>query len=132
MASIRRAGQIQNLRPKEGGGRVVISIKLRSGIACSITPSTVIEPTWNKVFIFDSRSSRINKGTHAAIRRLQDFGLKLSHNYTRTLWFLKLDVKNFFPVDASARLDFTNLSFANRKLSKSSSNGDYMVSPQAK
>jgi len=56
----------------------------------------VIEPTWNKVFIFDSWSSRKTKGTHAAIRRLQDFGLKLSHNYTRTLWFLRLDVKKVF------------------------------------
>ena len=56
----------------------------------------VIEPTWNKVFIFDSWSSRKTKGTHAAVRRLQDFGLKLSHNYTRALWFLKLDVKKFF------------------------------------
>lgn len=56
----------------------------------------VIEPIWNKVFIFDSWSSRKTKGIHAAVRRLQDLALRLSHNYTRTLWILKLDVTKFF------------------------------------
>ncbi len=56
----------------------------------------VIEPTWNKVFIFDSWSSRKNKGTHAAVRRLEDLALELSRNHTRTLWVLKLDITKFF------------------------------------
>lgn len=66
----------------------------------------VIEPMWNKIFIFDSWSSRKTKGTHAAVRRLQDFALRLSHNYTRTLWVLKLDVTKFFDsVDHKILLD---------------------------
>jgi len=66
----------------------------------------VIEPSWNKVFVFDSWSSRKTKGTHAAVRRLQDFALRLSHNYTRTLWVLKLDVTKFFnSVDHEILLD---------------------------
>jgi len=56
----------------------------------------VIEPTWDKLFIFDSWSSRKNKGTHGAVNRLQKSGLELSRNYTRTLWVLKLDVRKFF------------------------------------
>ncbi len=56
----------------------------------------VVEPAWNKIFIFDSWSSRKGKGTHAAVRRLQDLALKLSRNYTRTLWVLKLDITKFF------------------------------------
>jgi retron-type reverse transcriptase len=56
----------------------------------------ITEPKWNKIFIFDSWSSRKNKGTHGAVKRLQRFGLKLSHNYTITLWVLKLDVRKFF------------------------------------
>ena len=56
----------------------------------------VIEPEWNKIFIFDSWSSRKNKGTHAAVRRLQDLALKLSGNHSRTLWVLKLDITKFF------------------------------------
>lgn len=56
----------------------------------------VIEPIWNKVFIFDSWSSRKTKGIHAAVRRLQKMALQLSHNHTRTLWALKLDIRKFF------------------------------------
>ncbi len=56
----------------------------------------IIEPIWNKTFIFDSWSSRKNKGTHAAVKRLQKFGLELSRNHTLTLWVLKLDIRNFF------------------------------------
>ncbi|MEI6627039.1 MAG: reverse transcriptase/maturase family protein [bacterium] len=56
----------------------------------------VIEPIWNKAFIFDSWSSRKGKGSHGAVRRLQKLALKLSKNGTHTLWVLKLDVKKFF------------------------------------
>ncbi len=56
----------------------------------------VIEPIWNKLFIFDSWSSRKNKGTHAAVKRLHKLGLRLSRNDTRVLWVLKLDVRKFF------------------------------------
>ena len=66
----------------------------------------IIEPIWNKAFIFDSWLSRKTKGTHAAMRRLQDLALCLSHNYTRTLWMLKLDVTKFFDsVDHKILLD---------------------------
>ena len=56
----------------------------------------VIEPEWDKIFVFDSWSSRKNKGVHAAVKRLQNFGFNLSQNHTRTLWILKLDVRKFF------------------------------------
>ncbi|MBM3205120.1 hypothetical protein FJZ48_04055 [Candidatus Uhrbacteria bacterium] len=66
----------------------------------------IIEPEWNKIFIFDSWSSRKNKGTHGAVKRLQNLGLKLSRNHTRTLWVLKLDVRKFFDsVDHDILLD---------------------------
>lgn len=56
----------------------------------------IIEPTWNKVFIFDSWSSRKDKGTHGAVKRVQNLGLRLSRNHTKLLWVLKLDVRKFF------------------------------------
>jgi retron-type reverse transcriptase len=56
----------------------------------------IVEPMWDRFFIFDSWSSRKNKGTHGAVRRLQRLGLRLSRNNTRTLWVLKLDVRKFF------------------------------------
>ncbi|MGI6347704.1 MAG: reverse transcriptase domain-containing protein [Patescibacteria group bacterium] len=77
----------------------------------------IIEPEWDKIFIFDSWSSRKNKGTHGAVRRLQDFGLKLSHNYTVTLWVLKLDIKKFFDsVDHVILLQILEQRINDRKL----------------
>jgi retron-type reverse transcriptase len=56
----------------------------------------VVQILWDKKFIFDSWSSRKNKGTHGAVRRLNKLGLRLSHNNSRTLWVLKLDIRKFF------------------------------------
>jgi retron-type reverse transcriptase len=55
-----------------------------------------IEPLFEKSFIFDSYSSRDDKGTHRAIKRLKKFCLTLTRNKTRTAWALKCDVKKFF------------------------------------
>ncbi len=55
-----------------------------------------IEPLFEKSYIFDSYSSRDNKGTHRAIKRLKKFCLTLTRNKTRTAWVLKCDIKKFF------------------------------------
>ncbi len=51
---------------------------------------------FDKTFIYDSYSCRIGKGTHRAVRRLEKFTRKVSRNYTRSCWALKLDIKKFF------------------------------------
>jgi len=51
---------------------------------------------FNKSFIFDSYSCRLNKGTHKAVERLEIFTRKVSKNYTKICWSLKLDIKKFF------------------------------------
>ena len=56
----------------------------------------VIGPIFEKSFIFDSYSSRKNKGTHMAINRFRYFAQKLSRNNSRTIWILKCDIKKFF------------------------------------
>lgn len=56
----------------------------------------VIEPIFEKVFIFDSYSSRKNKGTHKAVQRLNEFARKLSRNNTKTVWALQCDIRKFF------------------------------------
>lgn len=47
-------------------------------------------------FIFDSYSSRKNKGAYAAIQRFRNFAWKLSGNRSRAVWVLKADVRKFF------------------------------------
>jgi RNA-directed DNA polymerase len=56
----------------------------------------VLYPFFDRTFIADSYSCRINKGTHRALQRFQQFGRQVSHNNTRTCWVLKCDVRKFF------------------------------------
>ncbi len=56
----------------------------------------VIEPLFERRFIFDSFSCRRWKGTHAAVDRLRVFLRRLSDNHTRTVYVLKCDIKKFF------------------------------------
>ena len=56
----------------------------------------VIEPLFERVFIHDSYSCRLDKGTHASVDRLRTFLHKASQNNTRTVYVLKCDVQKFF------------------------------------
>ncbi|MBI3888264.1 group II intron reverse transcriptase domain-containing protein [Candidatus Nomurabacteria bacterium] len=47
-------------------------------------------------FINDSYSCRVNKGTHKAINRFQDYIFKVSKNSTRSCLVLKCDIRKFF------------------------------------
>lgn len=51
---------------------------------------------FDKTFICDSFSCRLKKGIHKAVNRLEKFTRKVSKNYTRPCWVLKLDIKKFF------------------------------------
>lgn len=53
----------------------------------------VIQPIWDKVFIYDLYSAIPGKGLHAGISRLRQF-LKDREN---TQYCLKFDIKNFYP-----------------------------------
>ncbi|MCC6581951.1 MAG: group II intron reverse transcriptase domain-containing protein [Phycisphaeraceae bacterium] len=56
----------------------------------------VLYPYFDKLFIFDSYSCRLDKGTHRALNRFRDFGRKVSKNNTKTCWVLKCDIRKFF------------------------------------
>jgi retron-type reverse transcriptase len=56
----------------------------------------VIEPLFEKRFIFDSYSCRVDKGTHAAVKRLRFFLRQASVNNTKTVYAIKCDIKKFF------------------------------------
>lgn len=53
-------------------------------------------PFFDRTFIFDSYSCRLEKGTHKAIVRFNQFFLKISRNNTNTCWVLKGDIRKFF------------------------------------
>ncbi len=56
----------------------------------------ILYPHFDKRFIHDSYSCRLNKGTHKAIERFKRFGYKVSKNNTKTCWILKCDIRKFF------------------------------------
>jgi retron-type reverse transcriptase len=51
---------------------------------------------FDKQFIYDSYSCRLDKGTHRAVRRLAEFAKQTSKNNKQTAWILKCDIKRFF------------------------------------
>lgn len=53
-------------------------------------------PFFDKVFIADSFSCRLNKGVHAATKRFQLFVSQVGKNNTKTVWVLKCDIRKFF------------------------------------
>ncbi|MEK7539415.1 MAG: reverse transcriptase/maturase family protein, partial [Patescibacteria group bacterium] len=53
-------------------------------------------PFFDRTFISDSYSCRIDKGTHRAFYRFNDFARRASRNHTKTVWILKCDIKKFF------------------------------------
>ncbi|KKP64109.1 MAG: hypothetical protein UR62_C0020G0011 [Candidatus Nomurabacteria bacterium GW2011_GWF2_35_12] len=56
----------------------------------------ILYPYFDKKFIYDSYSCRIDKGTHKAIYRFENFIRKVSKNNTKTCWVLKCDIRKFF------------------------------------
>jgi RNA-directed DNA polymerase len=54
-----------------------------------------LEAVWEPLFIHDSYSNRKGKGTHAAVRRVQQF-VRQVHSGHGGGWYLQLDIHNFF------------------------------------
>lgn len=56
----------------------------------------ILYPFFDKTFIADSYSCRIEKGAHAALNRFRRFAYAVSKNNTKTCWILKCDIRRFF------------------------------------
>lgn len=69
----------------------------------------ILYPYFDKKFIHDSYSCRLDKGTHKAMERFKQFGNRVSKNNTRTCWVLKCDIKKFFAsIDHTVLLQILN------------------------
>lgn len=66
----------------------------------------VLYPLFDRTFIADSYSCRVNKGTHKAMSRFKVFAGQVSRNNMRTCWVLKCDIRKFFAsIDHAVLLD---------------------------
>lgn len=53
-------------------------------------------PFYDRLFISDSFSCRVDKGVHRALDRFRTMARKASKNHVRTCWVLKCDIRKFF------------------------------------
>lgn len=51
---------------------------------------------FDRIFIYDSYSCRLNKGTHRGVKRLAGLVREISKNYSGSCWALKCDINRFF------------------------------------
>jgi len=56
----------------------------------------VLYPFFDKTFISDSFSCRLEKGTYKALNRFRKFSYEVGKNNTKTCWVLKCDIRKFF------------------------------------
>ncbi len=56
----------------------------------------VIEPFFDKAFIYDSCANRKGKGNLFALKRFEKFRRKVTKNYTSYGYCLKADIKHYF------------------------------------
>ena len=56
----------------------------------------VIEPIFERIFIYDSCANRISKGTLLAIKRFKRFQRKVTDNLSKEGFCLKADIKHYF------------------------------------
>ncbi len=56
----------------------------------------IIEPIFEKSFIYDSYANRLNKGALKALNRFDYFKKKVGKNNTRRCFILKADIKKYF------------------------------------
>lgn len=56
----------------------------------------ILYPFFDKTFIDDSYSCRLDKGTHKSINRFKKLANIVSKNNTKTCWILKCDIRKFF------------------------------------
>ena len=56
----------------------------------------ILYPVYDKVFIHNSFSCRVGKGTHKGVDAMRSMLLKVSNNNTKKVFILKCDIQKFF------------------------------------
>lgn len=77
----------------------------------------ILYPFFDKTFLSESYSCRLNKGTHRAINKFREFGYIVSKNNTKTCWVLKCDIRKCFAsVDQEILADILNKFISDRDI----------------
>jgi RNA-directed DNA polymerase len=77
----------------------------------------ILYPHFDRLFIHDSYSCRVLKGTHRALGRFRQLSRKASKNGSRTCWVLKCDIRKFFAsIDHAALMRILEKHIADRDI----------------
>lgn len=83
--------------------REVFAPKFRDRIVSHVL-FMMLSPVFERVFIFDSHSCRVGKGTLEGIERLEHNIRSITNNYTVDAWCLNLDISGYFMSIVRSRL----------------------------
>ncbi len=76
-----------------------------------------LSPSFDRIFIADSFSCRMNKGTHKALKRFKRFSDQVSKNHHKTVWVLKCDIRKFFAsIDQQILLQILDARIADKRI----------------
>ena len=77
----------------------------------------IIEPIFDKTFIYDTYANRLGKGSLKAVQRFEYFKNMVSKNSKRTCYVLKADIKHYFyTVDHKILLNLLKRKIADEKV----------------
>jgi len=114
--SVYRHGSYQQFRITDPKARLISKSSVRDRLLHHAI-YRILYPCFDTTFIYDSYSCRNNKGTHKAFSRLTNLARKISGNYTRPCFALKLDIRKFFDsVDHKVLIDLLSDRIADEKL----------------
>jgi len=89
-----RIGRYREFKMYEPKLRIIKALPFRDRVVHHAL-CNIVEPIFDKVFIFDSYACRTNKGTHIAADRVTYFLRRLTREKDK-IYCLKCDVKNYF------------------------------------
>ncbi len=90
-----RHGPYQSFRICDPKPRIIHKAAVRDRVVHHAA-YRVLYPLFDKIFIFDSYSCRLDKGTHKAVDRLALFLDNISRHNRQTVFAAKCDIKKFF------------------------------------
>lgn len=79
--------------PKE---RVIMSIPFKDKVVQHSLCDNIIEPIFEKTFIYDNYASRKYKGVHFGLNRLSEFMRRFYRKHGCDGWILKCDISKYF------------------------------------
>lgn len=91
-----RTGRYKDFKVYEPKERLIQYLPLKDRVVQQALHQ-VIEPIFDKSFIFDSYACRTGKGTHKAMRRLQQFIRSAASDHGDDIYYFSGDISKYFP-----------------------------------